>query len=208
MGTHPHCGEGQQNEQIEKSPVDSTGFSDLSTFPGQPFSSDCSKVKPRMHEHRQLNPTVLIFNSFFIFPFQVGDSDGLSKESSYKYPFQNPTLPWSVRVDDLVSRLTIDEVARQTTVRIEHSESETIKCFWQKHQEVCKCPIVAILFFSWFSDLALISHSVYLQNTGPRKVCNILMQFNSVVTANLGFVLEGPGLIDIRMVVVGGLNLQ
>lgn len=34
--------------------------------------------------------------------------------SDYKYPFLNPTLSWEMRVDDLVSRLTLEEIASQT----------------------------------------------------------------------------------------------
>ena len=30
------------------------------------------------------------------------------------YPFQDPTLPWSDRVDDLVGRLTLDELVPQS----------------------------------------------------------------------------------------------
>ena len=37
---------------------------------------------------------------------------------NYKYPFQDPSLPWDQRVDDLVGRLTLDEIAKQTAVRI------------------------------------------------------------------------------------------
>ena len=31
------------------------------------------------------------------------------------YPFQNTSLPWDVRVNDLVSRLTIEEIMDQLT---------------------------------------------------------------------------------------------
>ena len=31
-----------------------------------------------------------------------------------KYPFLDPSLPWDVRVDDLVSRLTIKEIVAQS----------------------------------------------------------------------------------------------
>ena len=37
--------------------------------------------------------------------------------SAYKYPFQNPSLPWKERVDDLADRLTLDELVNQTTAR-------------------------------------------------------------------------------------------
>ena len=33
---------------------------------------------------------------------------------AYKYPFQDPTLPIKERTDDLLSRLTLDEVQKQT----------------------------------------------------------------------------------------------
>ncbi|XP_077988499.1 uncharacterized protein LOC144442999 [Glandiceps talaboti] len=32
---------------------------------------------------------------------------------AYDYPFQDPTLPWGDRVQDLITRLTVDEIARQ-----------------------------------------------------------------------------------------------
>lgn len=31
----------------------------------------------------------------------------------YDYPFQDPTLPWDTRVQDLVGRLTVDEIVAQ-----------------------------------------------------------------------------------------------
>lgn len=42
---------------------------------------------------------------------------------SYKYPFLDPSLPWDKRVDDLVGRLTVDEVIGQTS--IEHGSSHS-----------------------------------------------------------------------------------
>ncbi|XP_077988489.1 uncharacterized protein LOC144442990 [Glandiceps talaboti] len=36
-----------------------------------------------------------------------------SSSQSYDYPFQDPTLTWDDRVDDLVKRLTLDEVTKQ-----------------------------------------------------------------------------------------------
>jgi len=33
---------------------------------------------------------------------------------TYDFPFQDPDLPWNERVDDLVNRLTIDEIVPQT----------------------------------------------------------------------------------------------
>ena len=32
---------------------------------------------------------------------------------SYDYPFQDPSLSWTARVDDLVGRLTVDEITQQ-----------------------------------------------------------------------------------------------
>ena len=37
----------------------------------------------------------------------------------YKYPFLDPSLPWDKRVDDLVGRLTVDEIAKQTAVCVQ-----------------------------------------------------------------------------------------
>ena len=34
----------------------------------------------------------------------------------YKYPFLDPSLPWDDRVNDLVGRLTLDEVISQTSI--------------------------------------------------------------------------------------------
>ena len=34
--------------------------------------------------------------------------------SDGKFPFQNPKLPWDERVDDLVKRLTLEEISPQT----------------------------------------------------------------------------------------------
>ena len=52
------------------------------------------------------------------FDSQVVTSNAGYTGGSYKYPFQDPSLPWDQRVDDLVGRLTIDEIAKQTAVRI------------------------------------------------------------------------------------------
>src|SRR6218665_2199692 len=35
-------------------------------------------------------------------------------ENAGTYPFQDPTLPWDQRVDDLVSRLSLEEIVLQT----------------------------------------------------------------------------------------------
>ena len=35
-------------------------------------------------------------------------------ESKYTYPFQNPELGWHDRVEDLVGRLTLEEIVPQT----------------------------------------------------------------------------------------------
>ena len=35
-------------------------------------------------------------------------------ENPWTYPFQDPTLPWNQRVDDLVSRLSVEEIVPQT----------------------------------------------------------------------------------------------
>jgi len=34
--------------------------------------------------------------------------------SGHKFPFQDPKLPWDERVNDLVSRLTLDEMVNQS----------------------------------------------------------------------------------------------
>ena len=39
-----------------------------------------------------------------------------TKYQSPKYPFKDPSLPWDARVDDLISRLTLQEIAAQTMV--------------------------------------------------------------------------------------------
>ena len=35
-------------------------------------------------------------------------------KAGYKYPFLDPSLSWATRIDDLVSRLTLDEIVQQT----------------------------------------------------------------------------------------------
>ena len=35
--------------------------------------------------------------------------------SGYDYPFRDPSLPWDRRVDDLVGRLTLEEIVPQLT---------------------------------------------------------------------------------------------
>ena len=39
-----------------------------------------------------------------------------SRQSVNDYPFRNTSLPWKQRVDDLVSRLTLDEITQQVTL--------------------------------------------------------------------------------------------
>ena len=36
------------------------------------------------------------------------------QSAAYQYPFQNPSLSWEARVDDLAGRLTLDEIVPQT----------------------------------------------------------------------------------------------
>ena len=57
---------------------------------------------------------------------QVVISNARYPGTSYKYPFQDPSLPWDQRVDDLVGRLTIDEIAKQTAVRIKITLSKNV----------------------------------------------------------------------------------
>ena len=38
----------------------------------------------------------------------------ISLTNGYRYPFLDPDLPWDKRVDDLVGRLTLEEVIAQT----------------------------------------------------------------------------------------------
>lgn len=43
--------------------------------------------------------------------------DHSRKSSVEAFPFRNVSLPWDVRVDDLVSRLSIEELINQTVAR-------------------------------------------------------------------------------------------
>ena len=44
----------------------------------------------------------------------------LMRTCSAKYPFQDPTLSWDKRTDDLVGRLTLEEIAAFTEVHDRH----------------------------------------------------------------------------------------
>ena len=57
---------------------------------------------------------------------------------NYKYPFQDPSLPWDQRVDDLVGRLTIDEIAKQTAVRVMIVEKK-LSLWKRKKKNDCLC---------------------------------------------------------------------
>ncbi len=46
-------------------------------------------------------------------PHKISDNQS---PASYKYPFLNPDLSWTDRVDDLVNWITIDEAAHQTAI--------------------------------------------------------------------------------------------
>lgn len=43
-----------------------------------------------------------------------------------KYPFQDPTLTWEARVDDLVERLTLDEIVSQTVTLYDGSSNTAV----------------------------------------------------------------------------------
>ena len=60
--------------------------------------------------------------------------------SGYKFPFQNPTLAWDKRVDDLVSRLTLNEVVQQTTANYKPSGTPEISRLGVKpYQWIAEC---------------------------------------------------------------------
>ena len=45
----------------------------------------------------------------------------LPAKAQYKYPFWDPDLPWNDRVDDLVGRLTLEEMVTQTMIKLRAS---------------------------------------------------------------------------------------
>ena len=45
----------------------------------------------------------------------------LPTEAQYKYRFLDPNLPWNDRVDDLVGRLTLEEMVDQTMIKLRAS---------------------------------------------------------------------------------------
>ena len=49
---------------------------------------------------------------------EAGSNYDFKYEAVTKYPFQDPTLPWSTRIDHLVARLTLDEIVPQTNAVI------------------------------------------------------------------------------------------
>ena len=50
-------------------------------------------------------------------------SHNLKYNAATKYPFQDPNLPWSTRIDDLVARLTLDEIVPQTNAAYPEANS-------------------------------------------------------------------------------------
>ena len=66
----------------------------------------------------------MIFAAGLIAPIVLrADADGNDvpsvvhfQQSVNDYPFRNTSLTWKQRVDDLVSRLTLDEITQQVTL--------------------------------------------------------------------------------------------
>ena len=44
----------------------------------------------------------------------------------YKYPFQDPSLSWEARVDDLLGRLTLEEIVNQAITLYESSGNTAV----------------------------------------------------------------------------------
>ncbi len=61
----------------------------------------------------------------------------------YDYPFRNPNLNWADRVDDLVHRLTLDEIINQTFISNVVGEYQTV---------VPAIPRLGIKPFVWKTD--------------------------------------------------------
>lgn len=58
--------------------------------------------------------------------YKERSSHNLEYDAATKFPFQDPTLPWSTRIDDLVARITLDEIAAQTLAF--HEANPPIPC--------------------------------------------------------------------------------
>lgn len=67
---------------------------------------------------KSVNPTRMASTTILlsIFLAFVAESSQDVHMRAYKFPFQDPSLPWEQRVDDLVGRLTPDEIAKQTVI--------------------------------------------------------------------------------------------
>ncbi len=72
--------------------------------------------------------------SFFIQYFVY-----LSVVWGYEYPFRNPDLSWSDRVDDLVSRLTLEEVVDQMTTYYQAKGSDVARLGIKPYQWITEC---------------------------------------------------------------------
>jgi beta-glucosidase len=60
----------------------------------------------------------LLYTAFLLFITYQSDA--------YKYPFQDPTMSWESRVEDLLGRLTLEEIANQTLALYETSENNAV----------------------------------------------------------------------------------
>ena len=54
---------------------------------------------------------MILLSPLFVLVWSI--VDGTYVIDGPKYPFLDPSLPWDVRVDDLVSRLTLEEIVQQ-----------------------------------------------------------------------------------------------
>ena len=59
---------------------------------------------------------ILIPSAFLLFALTGGYCYDAAGYAGPKYPFQDPTLPWDVRVNDVISRLTLEELVNLSMI--------------------------------------------------------------------------------------------
>ena len=57
----------------------------------------------------------------------------------YEYPFQDPSLDWMTRVDDLIGRLTLEEVVNQSIANYEHPVSSIPRLGIKPYAWITEC---------------------------------------------------------------------
>ena len=84
-----------------------------------------------------------IFCVWCLVPFFLVKTNGetlrFRPRETYKFPFQDPSLSWNTRVDDLVGRLTLEEVVLQSMALYQHHTPAVPRLGIQPYVWITEC---------------------------------------------------------------------